>query len=80
MKSYELRYLDRLGVAILTRIFNSNDDRGALAEAERQCLTHTIEVWDGHRMVARVKKGNATIVMEVRMRINSSSLIGSDKD
>lgn len=58
MKQFELRFLDRLDVVILMRAYAGADDLAALAEAERQSATHTIEVWDGARRVARVKKGN----------------------
>jgi hypothetical protein len=56
MKQYQLRFLDRLNVAVLTRVYAGPDDLGALAEAERLSSTHTIEVWDGPRRVVRVKK------------------------
>ena len=58
MKLYNLRFLDRLDFVVLTRTFVSADDLAALEEAERMSRTHTIEVWDGERKVARVKKGN----------------------
>jgi hypothetical protein len=58
MKQFELRYLDRRGFVILRRIQNAKDDLAALAQAEQHSATHTIEVWDGARKVARVNKGN----------------------
>ena len=63
MKQFQLRYLDRLDFVILIRAQGATDDLGALAEAERVCATHTIEVWDGDRKVARVKKGNAPLTI-----------------
>lgn len=67
MKNFELRFLDRLDVVILMRPYMGADDLAALAEAERLSLTHTIEVWDGIRKVARVKKGNAALGIRDRV-------------
>ncbi|HWY63751.1 MAG TPA: hypothetical protein VNX61_00970 [Rhizomicrobium sp.] len=61
MKQFELRFLDRLDVVMSTRIYGGGDDLAALAEAERLSITHTIEVWQGLRKVARVKKANAAL-------------------
>ena len=58
MHIFELRFHDRLNVPIFKRTFLGRDDLTALAEAERLSATHTIEIWDGVRRVARVKKGN----------------------
>jgi hypothetical protein len=46
----------------LTRAYIGADDLTALAEAQRLSASHTIEVWDGIRKVARVKKGNQALV------------------
>lgn len=59
MKPFELRYLDKREFVILRRVQHAADDLAALAHAEQQCLTHTIEVWDGARRVARVTKAKA---------------------
>jgi hypothetical protein len=59
MKHFQICFLDRLDVPILMRAFLGADDLSALAEAQRLSATHTIEVWEGHRKVARVKKGNS---------------------
>jgi len=67
MKLYNLHFLDRLDFVILSRTVVSADDLGALAEAERWCGTHVIEVWEGERRVARIKKGNAPITAEDRI-------------
>lgn len=67
MRQFELRFLDRLDVVILARAYTSHDDLGALEEAERLCTTHTIEIWEGTRRVARVKKGNAAFNPEDRI-------------
>ena len=64
VKQYELRFLDRLDFVVVVRAHAAADDLAALAEAQRQCATHTIEVWDGDRKVARVKKGNIALAPE----------------
>jgi len=69
MKQFELRFLDRLEVPVIVRSYIALDDLEALNEAERLCETHTIEVWDGDRRVARVKKGNAPLVPEDRQSL-----------
>jgi hypothetical protein len=61
MRQFEMRFFDRLGVPILMRVHTAADDLAALVEAERLSVTHTIEVWEGNRLVARVKKGYAPI-------------------
>jgi hypothetical protein len=67
MKKFELRFLDKLEVVVLVRTFLASDDLKALVEAQRQCLTHTIEVWEGGRRVARVKKGNIPAIPTDRL-------------
>jgi hypothetical protein len=67
MKQFELRFLDRLDVVILVRAYMFHDDLGALDEAEKLSITHTIEVWEGSRRVARVKKGNVAFGPEDRI-------------
>ena len=61
MKSFEFRFLDKLDVVSSMRTFLGRDDLAALAEAQRQSATHAIEVWQGLRKVARVKRGNAAL-------------------
>jgi|KBSSwiStaDraftv2_1062776.scaffolds.fasta_scaffold6637187_1 hypothetical protein len=61
MPNFELRFHDKLNVVVLLRGYSAGDDLAALAEAERLSATHTIEVWEGIRKVARVKKGNAAL-------------------
>jgi hypothetical protein len=61
MKHFELRFLDKLDVVILMRAYIGGDDLAALSEAEKLSLTHTIEIWEGARKVARVQKGNRTL-------------------
>ena len=67
MKRSELRFLDRLDVVILMRAYCCADDLAALKEAEKQSITHTVEIWDGSRKVARVKKGNITLAPDDRL-------------
>ena len=68
MKQFQLRYLDKLDFVVLVRKQTAADDLDALAEAERRSVTHTIEVWDGDRKVARVKKGNLPLTAEDILR------------
>ena len=67
MRQYQLRFFDKLDFIVLSRAYSARDDLAALGEAERLSLTHTIEIWDGDRKVARVKKGNAPILSEDRL-------------
>ena len=66
MNQHEFHLLDKLEVPAIDRAYLAHDDLAALKEAERLCKTHTIEVWQGDRRVAQVKKGNAALVSEDR--------------
>jgi hypothetical protein len=66
MRQFELRFLDRLEVPVVVRAYAAQDDLDALKEAERLCETHTIEVWQGDRRVARVNKHNVALATEDR--------------
>ena len=57
MKLFELRYLNESDSLVLSRSHAAQSDFDALIEAERGSITHTVEVWEGDRKVARVKKG-----------------------
>jgi hypothetical protein len=39
----------------------AQDDLDALKEAEKLCETYAVEIWQGARCVARIKKGNAAL-------------------
>ena len=57
MKLFQLRYLNQSDLVVLRRDHAARGDLDALIEAERGSRTHTVEVWDGDRKVARLKKG-----------------------
>ncbi|HVW72492.1 MAG TPA: hypothetical protein VHC39_02545 [Rhizomicrobium sp.] len=61
MKQFELRFLDLSEAVIRMRSYAGHDDLAALREAEKQSATHVVEVWEGNRKVARVKKDNAAL-------------------
>ena len=67
MKRFELRFYDRLDVFVLMRAYAGADDLAALAEARRLSATHTIEVWEGDRKVALVKKGHGALACTGRL-------------
>lgn len=66
MKLFQLHYLDGSDVMVLKRAHAARNDLDALAEAERQSLNHTIEVWDGERKVARVKRSRLPLLASGR--------------
>lgn len=61
MRVYRLNALDIAGRILFEREFRCRDDLEALAEGERTCSLHPVEVWDGARLVARLKLGNAAL-------------------
>jgi hypothetical protein len=61
MKQFELRFLDRAESVVRTQMVVVQDDLDALSEAERRAGSYTVEIFDGLRKVARVKKGNASL-------------------
>ncbi len=61
MKQFELRFLDRADSVVRTQVVVLQDDLDALSEAERRAGSYTVEIFDGVRKVARVKKGNASL-------------------
>jgi hypothetical protein len=58
MQLYHIHFFDRRNVRFLVRDWSGADDLAALAEAQSLSATHTIEVWQGERRVAHVKRGN----------------------
>ena len=66
VKLFQLHYLDRDGAVILKRSHAARHDRDALTEAERVSRTHTVEVWEGGRKVARIKKGQVPHMIQGR--------------
>lgn len=58
MQHYRLYSLDRQGRIASAHDLNCRDDLAALAEGEKECVSHSVEIWQGSRLVARVKQGN----------------------
>jgi len=56
VRRLELCFLDEVGVPVLVRAYLGSDNLPALEGAQRLPQTHTTEVWEGKRKVARVKK------------------------
>ncbi len=69
MRQFQIRFLDKLEVPVVVRAYTARDNLEALKEAERLCRSHTIEVWDGDRRIARVKKGHVPLVTEDRQSL-----------
>lgn len=61
MRLYRLNALDIAGGILFVREHHCRDDLAALAEGERICTLHPVEVWEGPRLVARLKRGNAPL-------------------
>jgi hypothetical protein len=55
---YRIYQLDGEGRIALARGVSCPDDLAALAEAEYHSAGHPVEVWQGARLVARVKADN----------------------
>jgi len=72
MKIFQLRYLSSSGAMVLNRTHAAQHELDAIGEAERRSFNHTIEVWDGERMVARVKKRNAPL----KPRLERTGFVG----
>lgn len=60
-RGYRVCVLDAQGHIVQSRSADCADDLAALAEAERDCPGHPVEVWQGTRLVARVKADNAPL-------------------
>jgi hypothetical protein len=61
MGFYSFRSFDLRGAAALSQNLACRDDLDALDEGVRRSANWSIEVWDGVRLVARVKLGNAPL-------------------
>ena len=61
MRRYRIYALDEAGRVARSHDFDCRDDLLALAEGERQSDANAVEVWEGARLVARVKPGNAPL-------------------
>ncbi|MBL6936213.1 MAG: hypothetical protein ISS15_13840 [Alphaproteobacteria bacterium] len=59
--SYRFNFLDRRGAVLLREDHRFVDDVTALESAVNLCREHAIEIWDGKRRVAMVKKGHAPL-------------------
>jgi hypothetical protein len=61
MQHYSIHFFDKMNVRFLVRNWSGSDDLAALAEAQSLSATHTIEVWQGERRVAHVKRGDRAL-------------------
>jgi hypothetical protein len=61
MRDYRFNFVDFEGRITHAKAVQCLDDLDALAEGERVACTDMIEIWDGSRIVARVKPGNAPL-------------------
>ncbi len=59
--SYSLRLLDAEGRVVSHHALLLQDDLDALDEAVRRSDSQAVEIWQGPRLVARVKPGNAPL-------------------
>jgi len=61
MSRYSFHLLDLEGAIALSQNVACVDDLDALAQGVRHSDHWAIEIWDGARLVARVKLGNAPL-------------------
>lgn len=61
MRTYRIDALDIAGRVLFDREHHCQDDLEALAEGERCSKLHPVEIWEGERLVARVKVGNGAL-------------------
>lgn len=66
MKVYRICSLSSDGEILLSFQLACPDDLAALSEAETISEVRGSEVWEGQRLVARVKPGNAALATEDR--------------
>ena len=61
MSFYSIHALDRQGEIALSQMVRCSDDLDAPSAGIEQSDMHAVEIWDGQRLVARVKLGNAPL-------------------
>lgn len=61
MSNYSFRSFDARGSVALSQRIICRDDLDALDEGVRRSAVHAIEIFQGSRLVARVKLGNAPL-------------------
>ena len=61
MSFYSIHALDRQGGIALSEMLRCSDDLEALSAGIARSNFHAVEIWDGQRLVARVKLGNAPL-------------------
>ena len=59
--SYAIHLLDGRGAIAASHTVLCRDDLEALSEGVKCSEAHAIEIWQGRRLVARVKPGNAPL-------------------
>jgi hypothetical protein len=64
MKPYRICCLDIDGRVSLAFDLVCRDDLAALTEGESVCEGSAVEVWDGRRLVARIKADNAPLTAQ----------------
>lgn len=66
---YRLYCIGETDRIVSARSFHAEDDLMALQQAEAACEKNAVEVWQGARLVARVKLRNAPLVASDRMSL-----------
>lgn len=66
---YRLHSLDDAQQIVSSKDLVAQDDLAALDEAEKVCQAYAMEIWQGARCVARVKKDNAPLDATDRMSL-----------
>ena len=61
MTCYSIRSIHDDTSVVVSRSVRCKDDLAALDEGVRRSVGHAVEVWQGERLVARVKQGNAAL-------------------
>ena len=61
MSDYSFHCFDARGVAAPAQKIVCRDDLDALEEGVRRSSVHAIEIFQGSRLIARVKPGNAPL-------------------